>query len=545
MGDLAPRDVVAAAIDAPLNATGDPCVYLDARGIADFERRFPTVTAACRAAGIDPIRQPIPVVPGAHYSCGGVVTDVYGRTDLPGLFAAGEVARTGVHGANRLASNSLLEGLVVGGRAGKAADRSRRAGSVQAATAPDPVTRRALPRTVLQRAMSRDASVVRDAAGLQRLGQVLNAATPRDVHSRADFEDVALTLTAGAVAAAALARTETRGCHHRSDFPETDPALAREPRARREPAADAAERARADRGPRDDPACARRGSALRPRCDHAGDGARRCEDDRVDGYPRAGGDCRRRHCAAGARRGARPDGYRVARRWTTGPACPPVPRCLRRGDHPRPADRRADHAQPGVPPVRHRDHHRRLGGRGGGTDAKIRDTRKTLPGLRALQKYAVRVGGGVNPPDGPGRRRADQGQSRRGRRLGAGRTERSAQCRTGFALRGRGRLTRTARRRAEPERRTRTAGQLSGVADPDRRAAPRRPSARHLARILRRTFVGHRRGVRRGLAWTTSPSAPSPIRCGYWMSDWTSRLAPWHQYAPNSRLASTPRGYGR
>src|SRR6478609_5608074 len=121
MGDLAPRDVVAAAIDSRMVETGDPCVYLDARGINGFASRFPTVTAACRAAGIDPTRQPIPVVPGAHYSCGGVVTDVYGRTELPGLFAAGEVARTGMHGANRLASNSLLEGLVVGARAGRAA----------------------------------------------------------------------------------------------------------------------------------------------------------------------------------------------------------------------------------------------------------------------------------------------------------------------------------------------------------------------------------------------------------------------------------------
>ena len=121
MGDLAPRDVVAAAIDARMTATGDPCVYLDARGIKGFKKRFPTVTAACREAGIDPTRQPIPVVPGAHYSCGGVVTDVHGRTELAGLFAAGEVARTGMHGANRLASNSLLEGLVIGGRAGKAA----------------------------------------------------------------------------------------------------------------------------------------------------------------------------------------------------------------------------------------------------------------------------------------------------------------------------------------------------------------------------------------------------------------------------------------
>src|SRR6202020_2448064 len=121
MGDLAPRDVVAAAIDSRLRATAEECVFLDARGIDDFGRRFPTVNAACRAAGIDPVRQPIPVVPGAHYSCGGIVTDVYGQTELPGLYAAGEVARTGMHGANRLASNSLLEGLVVGAGAGKAA----------------------------------------------------------------------------------------------------------------------------------------------------------------------------------------------------------------------------------------------------------------------------------------------------------------------------------------------------------------------------------------------------------------------------------------
>ncbi|MDO2358284.1 L-aspartate oxidase, partial [Mycobacterium avium] len=138
MGDLAPRDVVAAAIDARLKATGDACVYLDARHIFDFADRFPTVTAACRAAGIDPVRQPIPVVPGAHYSCGGVVTDVYGRTELPGLFAAGEVARTGLHGANRLASNSLLEGLVVGGRAGRAAAAHAAEAGRPRALAPEP-----------------------------------------------------------------------------------------------------------------------------------------------------------------------------------------------------------------------------------------------------------------------------------------------------------------------------------------------------------------------------------------------------------------------
>ena len=197
MGDLAPRDVVAAAIDARLRETGDPCVYLDARDIADFERRFPTVTAACLAAGIDPTRQPIPVVPGAHYSCGGVVTDVYGRTELAGLFAAGEVARTGMHGANRLASNSLLEGLVVGGRAGKAAAaarRRRRTDRRDRARAGDAASHcRA---AELQRAMSRYASVVRDADGLQQLARELRSSRPRDLDCRTGFEDVALTTTA-------------------------------------------------------------------------------------------------------------------------------------------------------------------------------------------------------------------------------------------------------------------------------------------------------------------------------------------------------------
>ncbi|MGO9183000.1 L-aspartate oxidase [Mycobacterium sp.] len=227
MGDLAPRDVVAAAIDARLRANGDPCVFLDARGIDGFETRFPTVTAACRAVGIDPVRQPIPVVPGAHYSCGGVVTDVYGQTGLPGLFAAGEVARTGMHGANRLASNSLLEGLVVGGRAGKvAAAHAVEAGRVLA-SAPEPIVHTAPERGDLQRAMSKDASVVRDAAGLNRLSGKLSRVPVRAVASRRDVEDVALALAARAVTAAALARTESRGCHHRADHPDAAPEQAR------------------------------------------------------------------------------------------------------------------------------------------------------------------------------------------------------------------------------------------------------------------------------------------------------------------------------
>lgn len=219
MGDLAPRDAVAAAIHARLEATGAPCVFLDARRIDGFTERFPTVTAACRAAGIDPTLEAIPVVPGAHYSCGGVRTDVHGRTEMAGLFAAGEVARTGMHGANRLASNSLLEGLVVGGRAGTAAAAHAVEAGPVTARPPEPVVRRALPRADLQRAMTTHASVARDGAGLAALSRQLDGAPARVIGSRADLEDVALTTTAVAVAAAATARTETRGCHHRSDFP--------------------------------------------------------------------------------------------------------------------------------------------------------------------------------------------------------------------------------------------------------------------------------------------------------------------------------------
>ncbi|MDY6811014.1 MAG: L-aspartate oxidase [Actinomycetota bacterium] len=222
-GDLAPRDVVANAIEARLAASGEPCVYLDIRGVPDFERRFPTVTAGVIAAGLDPSSGRIPVVPGAHYLCGGVLTDVDGRTAVPGLLAAGEVARTGLHGANRLASNSLLEGLVMGRRA--AAVAAARRGRPIAEVDPDVrgVAAPMMDRRGLQDRMTRSVSLRRDAEGLAGVAADLADATVRPVRTVADAEDAALTLAARVVVAAADARAESRGCHTRTDHPQTDP----------------------------------------------------------------------------------------------------------------------------------------------------------------------------------------------------------------------------------------------------------------------------------------------------------------------------------
>lgn len=210
--ELAPRDVVARAIHAE-RAAGRGA-FLDATAAvgAHFPHEFPAVFAACTSAGIDPRVQPIPVTPAVHYHMGGVATDLDGRTSLDGLLAAGECASTGVHGANRLASNSLLEAAVFGARAGRAA-RGLTLGGAPLAAEPAPDLPDAALQT-LRQAMSRDAGVIRDADGLARLVAVLDAL-------EAAHGPAPTLVAAQLIARAALARRESRGGHFRADFPAT------------------------------------------------------------------------------------------------------------------------------------------------------------------------------------------------------------------------------------------------------------------------------------------------------------------------------------
>ncbi|MCJ2097094.1 L-aspartate oxidase [Methylobacterium sp. J-072] len=209
-GDLAPRDVVARGIFQALQR--GRIVYLDARGAlgASMPRRFPTVAGLCAAAGIDPAVQPIPVRPAAHYHMGGVKVDAHGTTSVPGLYACGEVSSTGLHGANRLASNSLLEGLAYAGFIADALDAPLPGAIVPETGTPRSVTD--LPS--IRRLMEARVGVVRDAAGLAEAVSVLE---PRAEHCDAAL--VALMIARGA-----LSREESRGAHWRSDFPHTAPA---------------------------------------------------------------------------------------------------------------------------------------------------------------------------------------------------------------------------------------------------------------------------------------------------------------------------------
>lgn len=228
-GDLAPRDVVAFAMHQRMAEGPSAHLWLDARSLGStrLARDFPTVTSACRSLGVDPSRDLIPVAPGAHYACGGVRADMDGRTSLAGLYAVGEVAATGVHGANRLASNSLTEAVATGQRLGRLLGRERdvatnsgRPGAPRrpsAGVGSDPGAR-----SDLAAAMSVHAGVVRSGSGLERLLEQLTSAPAAAAAARLDLATVEATnlrTVSTLVARAALVRTESRGSHRRSDFP--------------------------------------------------------------------------------------------------------------------------------------------------------------------------------------------------------------------------------------------------------------------------------------------------------------------------------------
>ena len=230
-GDLAPRDVVARGIFQALQR--GRTVYLDARGALGraMPRRFPTVAGLCAAAGIDPAVRPIPVRPAAHYHMGGVRVDARGATSVPGLYACGEVSSTGLHGANRLASNSLLEGLAYAAFVADGLDAS-----VPGPAQPEAVTPRSVADLPAIRAlMERHVGVVRDAAGLTSA-----VASLEPYAERCDAALVALLIARGA-----LARRESRGAHWRSDFPH--PGEPRHAETRHTGARDPADRAAAIR----------------------------------------------------------------------------------------------------------------------------------------------------------------------------------------------------------------------------------------------------------------------------------------------------------
>ncbi len=256
--ELAPRDVVARAMTTRMAGAGVEHLWLDATPLEGFARRFPTLAPALADAGLDPATDWLPVAPAAHYAIGGILTDLDGSSALPGLWAAGEAACTGVHGANRLGSNSLLEGMVfarrvvdaiAGGRSdplptgalgpvleGKADGVPAGASPYEGAAVPagaSPYEGAAVPagaspydgvRMALQWSMTRNAGTVRDAGSLARAAEPA-IALPPGADDRPSWELRNLAALRAATVAAATARTESRGAHHRRDHPDPDPFL--------------------------------------------------------------------------------------------------------------------------------------------------------------------------------------------------------------------------------------------------------------------------------------------------------------------------------
>ena len=238
--ELAPRDVVARAILSEMLAEDAPSAFLDLRRLPEDEvyERFPTIAAACKRDGLDLAHDLIPVAPAAHYFMGGVTVDTWGRTTVPSLFAVGEVSCTGVHGANRLASNSLLEGLVFGRRVASLLAGNAQPGAWPAASPLPGVQREASEivtpersltapvaetiRQQLREAMWRDVSLRRDAEGMTAAGKTLRKLAGA---GPVDPETANMLLAAQLITTAALARRESRGGHFRSDYPDRDPSL--------------------------------------------------------------------------------------------------------------------------------------------------------------------------------------------------------------------------------------------------------------------------------------------------------------------------------
>ncbi|MGC5014846.1 L-aspartate oxidase [Streptosporangium sp. DT93] len=457
LADLAPRDVVAKAIMRRMRATGADHVYLDARhfGEEKWRTRFPTIHAVCREHGIDPVVDLVPVAPAAHYASGGVRTDLRGRTSVPGLYACGEVACTGVHGANRLASNSLLEGLVFAARiaadvhagsAGRSAHGPSTvtgtpdAGTVEADARTDAGATGDVPaggpigddrptglidpraRTRIQGHMSRGASVLRGQESLAEVSRALVNLrwTPVAVEPCTEsWETTNLLTVASVLVAAAGRRQETRGSHWREDFPERNderwlghldvtltaegPTMTYVPHGRRETALPhRVETDLAEAGL--DPAAlvALLESAEAEDVWQGGDVTSLAtipadRTDTADVVARADGvvaglpvaEAAFSHLSRGRLTAERrvKDGERVAAGEVLMTVTGPTRDLLT-------AERTALNL------LTHLSGIATLTGRWvdavAGTGAAIRDSRKTLPGLRALEKYAVRCGGGTN-----------------------------------------------------------------------------------------------------------------------------------------------------
>ncbi|MDP4503659.1 L-aspartate oxidase [Nonomuraea turcica] len=417
LADLAPRDVVAKAIMRTMRATGRDHVYLDGRhfGRDKWESRFPTIYAVCREHGIDPATEPIPVAPAAHYASGGVRTDLRGRTSIAGLYACGEVACTGVHGANRLASNSLLEGLVFAERIAEDIHQARPAPG-------DPVASQSAPgladpriRTRVQAHMSTGASVLRSRESLLATARALRESrwTPVEVPPCTEsWEATNLLTVATVLTGAAAARLETRGSHWREDHDTRDddewlghldvtlteegPRMTYTPhgipaRLTQELAVAGLDAAEVD---------ALIDRALEEDLQDAGDvtslatipAAQRSTADvvaRKDGVVAGLAVAEAVFVRLGAGRTERraKDGERVRAGDVLMTVEGPTRALLT-------AERTALNL------LTHLSGVATLTGRWveaiSGTGARVRDSRKTLPGLRALEKYAVRCGGGVN-----------------------------------------------------------------------------------------------------------------------------------------------------